>query len=232
MPNVPGCLIAVEGLDGSGKSTQVQLLKQWLDSLHIKVYFTEWNSSLLVRPATKKGKKKKLLTATTFSLIHATDFADRYEQQILPLLRGGYIVLCDRYTFTAFARDKVRGCDPEWLRNVYRFARKPDLTFLFKLPVDIAVNRILEARAKLKYHEAGMDLNLSPSPEESFRIFQSRIHDAYESMEKEFGFIVIDATESVERQQELMRETVQKRLNLEPYRWRIAPREVSGLPNG
>ena len=107
--NFPGRLIAVEGLDGSGKSTQIYLLKRWLEAEGIKVYFSEWNSSELVKSATSKGKKRELLTPTTFSLIHATDFADRYERHLLPLLRAGYVVLCDRYIFTAFARDVVRG---------------------------------------------------------------------------------------------------------------------------
>src|SRR5690348_18485208 len=104
---IPGKLIAVEGLDGSGKSTQVYLLKRWLELDGYKVFFTEWNSSAIVKNATKKGKKRQLLTPTTFSLIHSTDFADRYERQILPLLNAGYIVLADRYIFTAFARDAV-----------------------------------------------------------------------------------------------------------------------------
>src|SRR5450432_3863252 len=109
----PGKLIAVEGLDGSGKSTQLYLVKRWLELQGSRVYFTEWNSSLLVKNATSKGKKRQLLTPTTFPLIHATDFADRYERHLLPLLRAGYIVLCDRYIFTAFARDVVRGCRSE-----------------------------------------------------------------------------------------------------------------------
>src|SRR5262249_56008489 len=112
---IPGKLVAVEGLDGSGKSTQVYLLKRWLELEGYKVFFTEWNSSAIVRKSTKKGKKRQLLTPTTFSLIHCTDFADRYERQILPLLNAGYIVLADRYIFTAFARDAVRGCDRGWI---------------------------------------------------------------------------------------------------------------------
>ena len=166
----PGRLIAVEGLDGSGKSTQIYLLKRWLEVQGLKVFFSEWNSSELVKSATSKGKKQELLTPTTFSLIHATDFADRYERQILPLLRAGYLVLCDRYIFTAFARDAVRGCDPGWLRKLYGFARIPDVTFFFRLPLDVALGRILEGRPQLKYFEAGMDLDLSPDLTESFRI--------------------------------------------------------------
>src|ERR1700686_5524341 len=126
-----GKLIAVEGLDGSGKSTQIYLLKRWLELRGLKVYFTEWNSSVIVKKATSKGKKRQHLTPTTFSLIHCTDFADRYERQILPLLKAGYLVLCDRYIYTAFARDAVRGCDRTWLRNMYGFARRPDLTLFF-----------------------------------------------------------------------------------------------------
>src|SRR5213596_2442122 len=178
----PGRLIAVEGLDGSGKSTQIYLLKRWLELQGLKVFFSEWNSSDLVKAATSKGKKRELLTPTTFSLIHATDFADRYERQLVPLLRAGYLVLCDRYIFTAFARDTVRGCRPEWVRALYDFAALPDLTFFFK---------------------AGMDLRLSTDPYESFRTFQGRILEQYLSMSTEFKFTVIDANQSVEAQQNI-----------------------------
>src|SRR6266508_3737011 len=141
-----GKLVAVEGLDGSGKSTQIHLLKRWLELEGYKVFFTEWNSSAIVRKATRKGKKRQLLTATTFSLIHCTDFADRYERQILPLLNAGYIVLADRYIFTAFARDAVRGCDREWIRKLYSYALKPDVTFFFDVPLKTALARILDGR--------------------------------------------------------------------------------------
>ena len=211
---LPGKLIAVEGLDGSGKSTQIHLVYRWLQSKGHRVFFSEWNSSLLVREATRKGKKRQLLTPTTFSLIHATDFADRYERQILPLLRAGYLVLCDRYIFTAFARDAVRGCDPGWLRNLYGFARIPDITFFFRLPLDVALGRILEGRPQLKYFEAGMDLNLSPDLTESFRIFQGRVLEEYLSMVDEFGFTVVDATQSVHRQQVSVRRLIEGRVDL------------------
>ena len=165
----------MEGIDGSGKSTQIHLLDRWLRSMGLPVFNTEWNSSQLVRDITSRGKKKGLLTPTTFSLLHATDFADRYERNMLPLLRGGYIVLADRYVYTAFARDVVRGCSPAWVRKVYNFAVKPDLRFYFRVPIDVAMKRILVSRPKLKFYEAGMDLNLSHDPLESYRIFQSRI---------------------------------------------------------
>jgi dTMP kinase len=217
---IEGKLIAVEGLDGSGKSTQIRLLKRWLELEGYKVFFTEWNSSELVRQATRKGKKKKLLTPTTFSLIHATDFADRYERQILPLLKGGYIVLADRYVYTAFARDSVRGCDKEWLRKLYRFARKPDITYFFEVPLDVALNRILEGRPTLKYHEAGMDMNFSKDPYESFKIFQGKIYEEYGRIFKEFPAERVNATLPSEQQQANMRDIVKKRINLPDFKLR------------
>lgn len=214
----PGLLIAVEGLDGSGKSTQVYLLKRWLELENYRVFLTEWNSSDVVKNATKKGKKSQLLTPTTFSLIHSTDFADRYERQIQPLLRAGYIVLADRYIFTAFARDAVRQCNPDWVRNLYSFAKVPDITFFFNVPLNTALDRILGGRPKLKYHEAGMDLNLSPDPYESFRIFQGRIHKEYLRIGKEYHFEMIDATQSIEEQQQYVRNLVNERVDLALYK--------------
>lgn len=216
----PGKLIAVEGLDGSGKSTQIYLVKRWLELRNLKVLFTEWNSSVIVKGATKKGKKRNLLTPTTFSLIHCTDFADRYERQILPLLRAGYIVLADRYIYTAFARDVVRGCDREWVRKMYGFAVKPDISFFFRLPLETALGRILKGRPTLKYHEAGMDLGLSEDPYESFRVFQGRINGEYEKMLKEFQFSAIDATQSVENQQTEVRRIIEEQIDLPMFRWR------------
>ncbi len=215
-----GRLIAVEGLDGSGKSTQIYLLKRWLELEGYKVFFTEWNSSVLVKKATKKGKNSQLLTPTTFSLIHCTDFADRFERQIWPLLCAGYIVLADRYCFTAFARDAVRGCNANWVRTLYSFATLPDITFFFKVPPEVAINRILEGRPSLKYHEAGMDLGLSSDPYESFRIFQGRINQAYEKMVDEFGFTVIDASQPVDVQQQYVRKIVAEKIDLPHYRWK------------
>ncbi|MBV9462763.1 MAG: dTMP kinase [Verrucomicrobiae bacterium] len=226
-PGKSGKLIAVEGLDGSGKSTQLYLAKRWLELQGLKVFFSEWNSSFLVKNATRRGKKNNLLTPTTFSLIHSTDFADRFERQISPLLAAGYLVLCDRYIFTAFARDCVRGCDPEWVRNLYSFAPIPDLTFFFKVPPEVAINRILEGRPKLQHYEAGMDMGLSVDPYESFRIFQGRINQQYVKMVPEFGFVVMDATESIQVQQEKMRRIITKKIDLQRFRWMNAPLSVN-----
>jgi dTMP kinase len=210
--NHHGRLIVVEGIDGSGKSTQLHLLDKWLRSLGLNVFFTEWNSSDVVKEITSKGKKKALLTPTTFSLLHATDFADRYERNISPLLEAGYFVLADRYIYTALARDVVRGCTPAWVRKVYSFAAVPDVTFYFRVPPDVAMDRILEGRPKLKYYEAGMDLNLSNDEYESYRIFQTRIVEQYESMVEDDGFAIIDGTLDIEDQQSLMRQGVTRLL--------------------
>lgn len=219
----PGRLIAVEGLDGSGKSTQIYLLKRWLEVQGLKVYFSEWNSSELVKSATSKGKKQELLTPTTFSLIHATDFADRYERHLVPLLRAGYLVLCDRYVFTAYARDIVRGCPPQWVRDIYSFAALPDLTFFFQADLEVSLNRILDGRPQLKYFEAGMDLHLSPDPYESFRIFQGRILEQYLAMSSEFNFLLMDANTSIEAQQNVVRSLVAGKLDLAAFARRKTP---------
>ena len=216
----PGRLIAVEGLDGSGKSTQLYLLKRWLEMKGLKVFFTEWNSSLLIKKATSKGKKRQLLTPTTFSLIHCTDFADRYERQILPLLKAGYLVLCDRYIYTAFARDAVRGCSSSWLHNLYGFACHPDITLFFNTPLQVALGRILGGRPQLKYHEAGMDLGLSADPYESFRIFQGKIYEEYLAMKGRFRFIEIDGSAPIETQQQAVRELIAAEIDLPRYRSR------------
>jgi dTMP kinase len=211
-PSVPGKLVIVEGVDGSGKSTQIRLLEKWLRYLGVPVFFTEWNSSEQVKEIISKGKKKSLLTPTTFSLLHATDFAARYERNIFPLLRAGYIVLADRYVYTAFARDVVRGCSPQWVRDVYSFAVKPDIAFYFRVPVEISFDRIVKNRPKLKFYEAGMDMNLSNDPYESYRIFQGRIVDQYESMVEPEGFTVIDGTTDIEEQQKQVREKILEKL--------------------
>ena len=205
-------MIIVEGIDGSGKSTQLALLSQWLRSQELAVAFSEWNSSDLVRGTTRRGKKKQMFTPTTFSLIHATDFADRLERYILPLLKAGAVVCADRYAYTAFARDVARGVTRQWVRNLYRFAVRPNLAFYFRVPLDVALDRILGGRSAIKYYEAGMDLGLSRDVEESFRIFQSRILDEYDAMAAEMGFHIIDATQSIEEQQQQMRSIVLRHL--------------------
>jgi dTMP kinase len=218
----PGKLFVVEGIDGSGKSTQLMLLHQWLQAEGYGTVFSEWNSSPLVRDTTRRGKKKQMLTPATFSLIHATDFADRMEHNIIPLLKAGAVVLCDRYIYTAFARDVVRGMDPQWVRELYGFAVRPTVAFYFRVALDVAMKRILDGRAGVKFYEAGMDLGLSEDPEDSFGIFQGRILEAYDKMVAEFDLTVVDATLPIEDQQTQMRQIVRAKL-AQAKRLRVAP---------
>ena len=208
----PGKLFIVEGIDGSGKSTQLSLLQQWLRREGYMVFFSEWNSSPLVKETTRRGKRKQMLTPATFSLIHATDLADRIERHIIPPLKAGAIVLADRYIYTAFARDVTRGVSPDWVRELYRFAVKPTIAFYFRVPLEVSLRRILGARAGLKFYEAGLDIGLTDNIEESFKLFQGLIADMYEEMVSEFGLTVIDATRSIEEQQDEVRALVEREI--------------------
>src|SRR5450759_2543641 len=208
----PGRLIVVEGIDGSGKTTQLGLLAKWLASAGRPVIVTEWNSSTLVKAATKAGKKKNLLTPTTFSLLHATDFADRLLYKIIPPLKAGMIVLADRYTYTAFARDVARGVDRQWVRDLYGFAARPDLALYFRVPIETSLERLLARRVKLKFYEAGMDMGWSGEVNESFRLFQGKVLDEYDRLVEEFGLEVIDATDGIPDQQRRVRKLVAREL--------------------
>lgn len=204
----PGKLIVVEGIDGSGKSTQLDLLHKWLVGENYLVAFSEWNSSPLVRRITKRGKERKMLSSLTFSLIHAADFVDRLERQIIPALEAGAIVLADRYVYTAFARDIARGVHRDWVRDVYSMALQPTLPLYFRVPLEESLKRILVGRPELKYYEAGLDLGLASDPYESFRIFQGRILEEYERLVEEFGLAVVDATQPLVKQQDQVRALV------------------------
>jgi dTMP kinase len=208
----PGALVVVEGIDGSGKSTQLKLLRRHVESQGYATVFTEWNSSMLVKDTMKLGKKKNLLTPTTFSLLHAVDFADRYFYEILPALKAGMVVLADRYAFTALARDTVRGVEPAWVRNLYRFAARPDLALYFHVPIEVSLERLLSARANIKYHEAGMDMGLANNVVESFRLFQGRVLEEYDRIAKEFGLHVVDACAPIQQQQADVRALADKAL--------------------
>lgn len=208
----PGKLFVVEGIDGSGKTTQLALLAKWLTASGLRVFVTEWNSSALVKAATKMGKKKNALTPTTFSLLHATDFADRLLYNIVPPLKAGMIVVADRYAYTAFARDVARGVDRRWVRDLYSFAVRPDLTLYFRVPIDVALDRLLARRVKLKFYEAGMDLGWSVNLTESFRMFQGRVLEEYDRIVEEFELGVIDASLAITDQQRTVRRLVSRQL--------------------
>ena len=208
----PGRLFVVEGIDGSGKTTQLDLLSKWLSASGHRVFVTEWTSSALVKAATKSGKKKNALTPMTFSLLHATDFADRLLYKIIPPLKAGMIVLADRYAYTAFARDVARGVDRQWVRDLYGFAVRPDLAVYFRVPIDVSLDRLLARRIKLKFYEAGMDMGWSNNPTESFRLFQSKVLDEYDSIVPEYGLTVIEASGSITHQQRALRRIVSEDL--------------------
>jgi len=231
---LPGKLFIVEGIDGSGKSTQLDLLHKWLTAAGYLVAFSEWNSASLVRTTTKRGKKKHLLTPTSFSLIHAVDFSQRHQQQIIPALKAGAIVLADRYVYTAFARDAARGVDRKWVREVYSFAAVPTVALYFRVPLEESLRRIMSGRPTLKYYEAGLDLGLSDDPYESYRIFQGRILTEYERIVDEFGLSVVDAGLPLVTQQEIVRNMIRPHLEgalraeASPWRDVLATEQLSG----
>jgi len=208
----PGRLFVVEGVDGSGKTTQLSLLAKWLAASGHRVFVTEWNSSALVKAATKTGKRKNSLTPMTFSLLHATDFADRLVYKIVPPLKAGMIVLADRYAYTAFARDVARGVHRQWVRDLYSFAVRPDLAVYFRTPIDVSLDRLLARRVKLKFYEAGLDMGWSTNATESFRIFQSKVLEEYDQLVPEFNLSVIDAAGSITEQQRNFRRLVAENL--------------------
>ena len=211
----PGKLFVVEGIDGSGKTTQLALLAKWLIAEGHRVFVTEWNSSALVKAATKTGKKKNALTPMTFSLLHATDFADRLLYKIIPPLKAGMIVLADRYAYTAFARDVARGVDREWVRDLYSFAVQPNLAVYFRVNIDVSLDRLLARRVKLKFYEAGMDMGWSSNPTESFRLFQSKVLEEYDRIVPEHSLSVVDARASITEQQRILRKLVSDNLGTE-----------------
>lgn len=205
----------MEGIDGSGKTTQLGLLAKWLKAAGHPVFVTEWNSSALVKAATKTGKKKNALTPMTFSLLHATDFADRLLYNIIPPLKAGMIVLADRYAYTAFSRDAARGVDRRWVREMYSFAVKPDLAVYFRVPIEVSTDRLLARRVKLKFYEAGMDMGWSANAIDSFRIFQGKVLEEYDRIVDEFELSVIPASGSITDQQRTFRRIVSQHLALE-----------------
>ncbi len=209
----PGRLITAEGLDGSGKSTQLQLLSYWLQAEGYEVLITEWTPSKLIRRALKAGKKQGYMDPMLLSILHAADLAELYERDIVPALRRGAIVLADRYVYTALARDVARGVERAWVENVYRFAVKPDLGIYFQISADQSLERTLSNHPHLKYYQAGMDLGLSRDPIASFRAFQQRILQEYEAMIDAFALLRLDATLPVKQQQSLLRDAVEKTLS-------------------
>src|SRR3954451_6356598 len=200
----PGKLIAIEGTDGVGRSTQVQLLREWLEVRGYGVIETGWTRSTLMQPTIELAKASNTLNKLTFVLLYATDFADRLEKEIIPALKAGFIVLSDRYIFTAMARAGVRGVDRTWIRSLYGFAIAPHQVFYLKIDEKSLIRRVLQSRG-MDYWESGMDLKLGDDIYESFRVYQKALLKEYASMADEFGFRVLDARRKVDVIQDELR---------------------------
>ncbi len=207
-----GLLVVIEGTDGSGKSTQLELLKRYMQDMSYGVMVSEWKTSRLIAKVIDEAKERNLLNASTYSLLYAADFADRLENQIIPALKSGFIVLLDRYYYTALARDVVRGQDIEWVKNLYEFAPEPDLVFYLDMPVDVLLKRIIGTTG-LDFYESGRDVGFSTDFYKSFEIYQNRCLEEYNRMKSEYGFISIDGTKSIEEIHDEMKKHVQEILD-------------------
>ena len=207
--SVKGKLIVLEGTDCAGRSTQVGLLKNWLEVHGFAVVETGWARSNLMHKSIELAKSGNMMDRMTFSLLYATDFADRLENQVIPALRSGHIVLADRYIYTAFVRDVVRDSDPQWIRNVFGFALVPNLVLYLKIDMDTLIPRAIESGG-INYWEAGMDIHMGQDLFDSFVNYQSRLVAEYEKLAKEYNFETIDATKTVDEIQEKIREKVKE----------------------
>ena len=207
-----GLLIVIEGTDGSGKSTQLELLKKSIQDKSYGVMVSEWKTSRLIANVIDDAKERNLLNATTYSLLYAADFADRLENQIIPALKSGFIVLLDRYFYTALARDVVRGQDIEWVKNLYEYAPEPDLVFYLDMPVDVLLKRIIGTTG-LDFYESGRDVGFSTDFYKSFEIYQNKCLEQYNKMKEIYKFISIDGTKSIQEIHKIMNDEVQKLLD-------------------
>lgn len=208
MEQYPGKLVVIEGTDGVGRSTHAELLRHWLEVEGWGVAVSEWKSSQLISAAIDKAKSKNALNTITFSLLYATDLADRLNRVIIPALKAGFVVITDRYYYTAFARDVVRGADASWVRKLYGFAPEPDLVFYLKVNLEELLRRIITLRGGLDFYESGRDIGMSSDLYQSFKLYQSKIMHEYDRMAGEFGFQTIDASAPIESVQKTLRATL------------------------
>ena len=203
----PGKIIAIEGTDGVGRSTQIRLLREWLEVQGYGVIETGWTRSQLMAPTIDIAKASNTLNKLTFVLLYATDFADRLEKEIIPALKAGFIVLSDRYIFTAMARAGIRGVDRSWMRNLYGFGIAPHLVFYLRIDETTLIRRVLQSRG-MDYWESGMDMKLGDDIYESFRAYQRALLREYASMANEFGFRVLDARRKIDVIQDELRRQI------------------------
>jgi len=204
---LPGRLVVIEGTDGVGRSTQVNQLRPWLESSGYAVMGTEMTRSNLVGAGLKQAKAGHTLGPITLNLFYATDFVDRFESQILPALRAGFVVITDRYIYSLIARALVRGADPRWIRSLFGLALKPDIIFYLRTSVEDLIPRVLQRRG-FDYWESGMDMRLGEDLFESFVNYQQRLIDQFDAMSLEYGFEVIDTSHSIEWVTERLKEKI------------------------
>jgi len=209
LAELKGKLIVLEGTDGVGRSTHIGLLRQWLENHGHAVLDTGMTRSALAGKRLKQAKEGHTLGGITMSLFYATDFADRLENEIIPALRAGFVVLTDRYIYSLIARAIVRGSDPEWLREVYGFALRPDAIFYLRLEIDDLVTRVLQSRG-FDYWESGMDMHMGEDMYESFVRYQKWLLAEFDKMVETFGFQIVDASGSVEEVFENLRDRVDR----------------------
>jgi dTMP kinase len=212
MPYLPrdGCtgkLIVIEGTDGVGRSTQAYMLKEWLEVQGYAVMDTGWTRSKLIGQAITEAKAGHSMHRLTYCLMYATDLADRLEYQIIPALRSGFVVLADRYIYTAIARGIARGAEKNWLRDLYGFAVAPDLIFYLQANVRDLVPRVL-ASGKMNYWESGMDMNYGDDLFDSFVAYQSELIEQFNLIAEEQGFVTLDATQDEREIQQQLRRAV------------------------
>jgi len=198
LAELTGKLIVLEGTDGVGRSTQISLLKPWLENRGHAVLVTGMTRSALAGEGIKRAKEGHTLSGYSLSLFYATDFADRLENEMIPALRAGFVVLTDRYVFTLMARSIVRGADPDWIREVFTFALKPSVVYYLRTQIEHLIPRALHSTG-FDYWESGMDLRLGETMFDSFVEYQTRLLAQFDAMTDAFKFEVIDATKSIEQ---------------------------------
>lgn len=204
LKGLKGKLIALEGPDGVGRSTHIELIQEWLEVQGYGVLTTGWTRSELMSKTIASAKQGNILDPWSYSLLYATDFADRLEHQIIPALRSGFVVLADRYIYTAFVRNVVRGCDRQWIRDVFGFAIVPDLVCYLRIDVDTLALRVIESKG-MNYWESGMDMRLGGDLYDSFKKYQGLIIEEFDKVAEEFGFQVVDARRPPEEIQDVLR---------------------------
>lgn len=224
--DIKGKLIVIEGTDGVGRSTQIDEIKRWLEINGHAVATTGWARSSLMSNAIDEAKEGHTLNVNTYSLLYAADFADRLEHEIIPALKAGFVVLADRYIYTAFARAVIRGAEPEWIRKAFGFALEPHIVFYMKIDIEQLIPRVINSQTLrerywgdgygegLNYWESGMDLKLGDDFYDSFVEYQRRMLMEFDRMSHEYNFYVVDAAKSFNETNKKLKQGIEAVLDL------------------